>query len=93
MNIECGNEPLKEITTLFRYNDAVLRNLVIKTKDAVTEESLILKGERENKERKARAEHKRRLEDEAAARQAEAEEEEEDFDDEDSEETSEETEN
>jgi small subunit ribosomal protein S6 len=76
MNIECGNEPLDEITKLFRYNDAVLRNLVIKTKDAVTEESLILKGERENKERKQRAEHKRRLEDEAAARAAEAEEEE-----------------
>jgi small subunit ribosomal protein S6 len=83
MNIECGNEPLDEITKLFRYNDAVLRNLVIKTKDAVTEESLILKGERENKERKQRAEHKRRLEDEAAARAAEAagdEDEEEDFD-------------
>lgn len=84
MNIECGNEPLDEITTLFRYNDAVLRNLVIKTKEAVTEESLILKGERENKERKARAEHKRRIEEEAAAaqeaRSAEAEEEEEEFD-------------
>lgn len=70
MNIECGNEPLKEITTLFRYNDAVLRNLVIKTKEAVTEESLISKGERENKERKQRAEHKRRMEDEAATLQA-----------------------
>lgn len=81
MNIECGNEPLEEITKLFRYNDAVLRNLVIKAKDAVTEESLILKGERENKERKQRAEHKRRLEDEAAAREAEAAgEDEEDFD-------------
>lgn len=67
MNIECGAAALGEMTTLFRYNDAVLRNLVIKSKDAVTEESLILKGERENKERKLRAEHKRRLEDEAAA--------------------------
>ncbi len=67
MNIECGNEPLDEITKLFRYNDAVLRNLVIKTKGAITEESLILKGERENKERKQRAEHKRRIEEEAEA--------------------------
>lgn len=72
MNIECGNAPLDEITTLFRYNDAVLRNLVIKCKAAVTEESLILKGERENKERKQRAEQKRRLEDEAAERDAAA---------------------
>lgn len=75
MNIECGNEPLDEITKLFRYNDAVLRNLVIKTDAAVTEESLILKGERENKERKARMDHKRRLEEEAAAQVVEDEEE------------------
>lgn len=72
MNIECGNEPLDEITKMFRYNDAVLRNLVIKTKGAITEESLILKGERENKERKQRAEHKRRLEEEAEAAAFEA---------------------
>ena len=67
MNVECGSEALDELTTLFRYNDAVLRNLVIKAKEAVTEESLIYKGEREGKERKQRAEQKRRIEDEAAA--------------------------
>jgi small subunit ribosomal protein S6 len=86
MNIECGGEALEELSTLFRYNDAVLRNLVIKRKDAVTEESLILKQERESKERKARAEQKRK-EEEAAAAAAEragaaaaAEEEDEDLD-------------
>lgn len=67
MNIECGGETLEELSTLFRYNDAVLRNLVIKRKDAVTEESLILKQERESKERKARAEQKRKEEEAAAA--------------------------
>lgn len=72
MNVECGGEALEELTTLFRYNDAVLRNLVIKTKAPVTEESLILKGEREGKERKARAEAKRKLEEDAAAAAAEA---------------------
>jgi len=66
MNVECGNEVLDEITTLFRYNDAVLRNLVIKTKEAVLEESLILKGERESKERRARADQKRKMEEDAA---------------------------
>ena len=71
MNIECGGEILEELTTLFRYNDAVLRNLIIKTKKAETEESLILKGEREGKERKARAEQKRKIEEEAAASAAE----------------------
>ena len=67
MNVECGGEILEELTTLFRYNDAVLRNLVIKCKDAITEESLILKSERESKERKARVEQKRKMEEEAAA--------------------------
>ncbi|HCL74078.1 MAG TPA: 30S ribosomal protein S6, partial [Gammaproteobacteria bacterium] len=67
MNIECGGETLEELSTLFRYNDAVLRNLVIKRKDAVTEESLILKQERESKERKARSEQKRKEEEAAAA--------------------------
>jgi small subunit ribosomal protein S6 len=67
MNIECGGETLEELSTLFRYNDAVLRNLVIKRKEAVTEESLILKQERESKERKARSELKRKEEEAAAA--------------------------
>ncbi len=66
MNIECGGEALQELATLFRFNDAVLRNLLIKAKAAVTEESLILKGEREGKERKLRAEQKRRMEEQAA---------------------------
>ena len=70
MNIECNGEALEELSTLFRYNDAVLRNLVIKAKEPVTEESLILKGERENKERKARSDAKRKAEEEAAAARA-----------------------
>ena len=70
MNIECGGEALEELTTLFRYNDAVLRNLVIKEKKAITDESLISKGEREGKERKQRAEQKRKMEDDAAAASA-----------------------
>ena len=70
MNIECSSEALEELSTLFRFNDAVLRNLVIKRKEAVTEESLILKQERESKERKARIEHKRKEEEAAAAQTA-----------------------
>ena len=70
LNIECNGEALEELTTLFRFNDAVLRNLVIKAKAPVTEESLILKGEREGKERKQRAEQKRKMEDDAAAASA-----------------------
>ena len=55
MNIECVQEALDEITTLFRYNDAVLRNMVIKRKEAVSEMSEIMKQENESRERKARA--------------------------------------
>ena len=70
LNIECNGEALEELTTLFRFNDAVIRNLVIKTKAPVTEETFILKGEREGKERKQRAEQKRKMEDDAAAASA-----------------------
>jgi len=39
MNIEAGKETLDEITSAFRFNDAVIRNLVIRRNDAVTEPS------------------------------------------------------
>jgi small subunit ribosomal protein S6 len=65
MNIECADEALEELTTNFRYNDAVLRNLVVRTDEAVTEESAIMKAEKESRERKQRAE---RRQEEAAAR-------------------------
>ncbi|MCB1615090.1 MAG: 30S ribosomal protein S6 [Pseudomonadales bacterium] len=51
MNIECGQEALDELTTTFRYNDAILRNMVISRDGAITEESLMMKEERESKER------------------------------------------
>ena len=54
MNVEASNEAMEELTTTFRYNDAVLRNLVIRRDEPVLEESLIMKAEREDKERKAR---------------------------------------
>lgn len=56
MNIECGDETLEEITTNFRYNDAVLRNMVIRCDEAFTEESPIMKAEKESRERKQRTE-------------------------------------
>lgn len=56
MNVECTEEALEELTTNFRYNDAVLRNMVIRMDEAVTEESPIMKAENESRERKNRAE-------------------------------------
>ena len=55
MNVECTDEALEELTTNFRYNDAVLRNLVVRMDEAVTEESPIMKAEKETRERKSRA--------------------------------------
>lgn len=51
LNIECGQEALDELTTTFRYNDAILRNMVIGRDEAITGESLMMKEERESKER------------------------------------------
>lgn len=62
MNIECGQEVLDELTSIFRYNDAIIRNLVIKRDEAVTEMSHIQKSENENRERKARASQRVRTE-------------------------------
>ena len=53
MNVEATEAAMEELTTNFRYNDAVLRNMVIRMDEAVTEESPILKAEKESRERKA----------------------------------------
>lgn len=46
MNIECGQEALDELEHAFRFNDAVLRHLTIKTKTAVTAPSAMMKEEK-----------------------------------------------
>ncbi len=43
MNIECDQDTINELREAFRYNDAVIRNLVLTTKKAVTEPSPLLK--------------------------------------------------
>ena len=50
MNIECGQETLDELTSAFRFNDAVIRNLVIVRDEAVTETSLLAKSKEERDE-------------------------------------------
>ena len=53
MNVEANQEAIDELTTNFRYNDAVIRNLVLVMDDAVTAESPIMKAEKESRERRA----------------------------------------
>ena len=83
MNVECGQEVLDELNSTFRYNDAVLRSLVIRRDEAVTAESPIMKVEnadkadKEARERRAAAKQKadeaKAAEDAAAKAKAEAE--------------------
>lgn len=58
MNVEASNDAMEELTTTFRYNDAVIRNLVIRRDEAVTDESFIMKAEKESRERKTRHEER-----------------------------------
>jgi len=53
MNVEANQEAIDELTTNFRYNDAVIRNLVIRMDEAVTAESPIMKAEKESRERRS----------------------------------------
>ena len=72
MNVEASQQAMDDLATTFRYNDAVIRNLVIRRDDPVTEESFIMKAEKENRERKSRYEERQAAE-AARAEKAEAE--------------------
>lgn len=72
MNVECSDEALQELDTAFRYNDAVLRNMVIRMEEAVTEESPIMKAENESRERKSRERPERRQDNESRSESSES---------------------
>ena len=44
MNIECDQEVLEELNSSFRFNDAVIRNMVVSVKRAETGQSAMLKA-------------------------------------------------
>jgi small subunit ribosomal protein S6 len=56
INVECGATVLTELETGFRFNDAVLRHLIIGREEAVTEQSFILKNKDDKGERRRRDE-------------------------------------
>jgi len=43
MNIECDQKTLEELEHAFKFNDAVLRHLIIKMKKAESEPSIMMK--------------------------------------------------
>jgi len=72
MNIEVNAATLAELSSAFRFNDAVLRNLIIVRDKALTEPSLMAKAkedqeERDSERRARNAERESRAESPAAA--------------------------
>ena len=56
MNIECSNVALDELDSNFRYNDAVIRSMVVRMKAAETGDSPVKAAEsREDRRRQERA--------------------------------------
>ena len=60
LNIEADQAVLNELVESFRFNDAVLRNLVIKRDGPDTEQSLIMKNKDEKGDKPERGERRRR---------------------------------
>ena len=52
INIECGAETLEELTNSFRFNDAVIRNLVVNRNEAITAPSVMMRAEEPREERR-----------------------------------------
>lgn len=69
MNIECDQATLDELESGFRFNDAVLRNLVIRRKDTITDPSPM--AQTEERDSRGRDDRPRREEKPVAAAPAE----------------------
>lgn len=54
MNIECDEETIEELKSTFRFNDAIIRSLVIRRKEAITEQSPMMKESSKDSRRKER---------------------------------------
>jgi len=56
MNIECEPSDIEELESMFRFNDAVIRNMVLARSEAVVDPSPLAKGQEEERERSPRRE-------------------------------------
>ncbi|MDY7115436.1 30S ribosomal protein S6 [Halomonas sp. SSL-5] len=52
MNVECSGETLDEIENIFRFNDAIIRSLVVRCNEAITEASPMMKPVEEKRARR-----------------------------------------
>lgn len=53
LNIECSDETLAQLEELFKYNDAIIRSLIIRRDEAITEQSPLAKEAEDKRTRKA----------------------------------------
>ena len=54
INIECDKESLDELESIFRFNDAILRHLIVRKDQAETEPSVMLKRKESKDEREGK---------------------------------------
>ena len=59
MNVECTHDVVEEITSAFRFNDAVLRHLIINRKEAITAASPMAVAVEEEKAKEREAQKRR----------------------------------
>ncbi|MFD2176526.1 30S ribosomal protein S6 [Veronia pacifica] len=52
MNVEAEQAVIDELETAFRFNDAVIRNMIMRTKGAITEPSVMMKAKEERAPRR-----------------------------------------
>ena len=52
LNIECNDETLAQLEELFKYNDAIIRSLIIRRDEAITEQSPLAKEAEDKRTRK-----------------------------------------
>ena len=60
LNIECSQTAIDEIKNSFKFNDSVIRNLVLNTKEAHSDSSALLAQTREDSEKESYEEEKQR---------------------------------
>ncbi len=61
LNIECNKEVIEEISSNFKFNDAVIRNMILQRKSAITEKSSILTDEEDESNNSSKIEDNMRV--------------------------------
>lgn len=64
MNVECDDKSIAELTASFKFNDAVIRNLVLRRKEAITIPSPMMAKESKEEEKEEETVIKETMEDE-----------------------------